>query len=1339
MQLAVGQQLTITVSAKPELDEGKAEKTPKQKVDAFVRNVTLGQWNEVSTFLAAMEPDDADKVYSKMLLDLAASGPVVPEGIPPEMVSQIQAQMQQSGQVPPSSFLTPDDILQIIEMSPKPIRLTTASNKSGGLDFGDGISGKWEGQIDILGESEPMTMQIVHSDGNLTGTMDDDDGDSTPIESGTYNQESGAFSMVMQIPDPPVKISASGTVSDGKMTASLSIEGITVSMTATLVEAATSTPVASEQETKAPANSTAIAANINLPPGVSIDALPPEIQAQIRSQQQTGDSSNQGSTAKHIAALAQLIQSSSEAGHDYSQFVATVETGTTHLGSEDPVKRLTAADLFMKAGLTQYVQQFLPSLEEEATQQNLNALKIWSKLALAKYAEKRVASWLETAWSVNQSIVAMEDATPGDKDAALSNLIQLTPQVEKEVGVAWMNDSFTELPERGMTILTNLGTKSATMASQSAMTSEAERLKLLRLQNEAVENLIRVSPEVADRWQQALTLLAKTWLTEAQTSIEHSREGGGRTFMQIDMYGNYYWQDEQQFMQRYNSRPRPRPIKLGDMLQVAPSLDWRNKISSSLHTEIRKVMANLHLRVNEEDKAFPYIEQIATGHPEIARDLIHEFLRIWTRNHDPNTDKRQRNPYIYMYGFDQKADAIPLTRSKQERNLVELTAWVDRIRKLNLEDVDETLLANAFTSCHSSAEVFDLDRVRAVFGELGDLKPETVAALCQKMRGNLGSSWRDIREQEAKQTNRREPEVQQEVLRGYSVAIELAAEAITAYPESWQPHLALACLMYDANAYSQRVQKTAEFSDRRDQAFVQFAEAAQKYERVVTTLEKSEQQTDVYDFWFYAGMGACDLNKITDKTVPDLRQYKKIREALTRLPGAMAEVHMSKFANNLFTRMSTIKPEIKFRYLRGGFEVVGDHPRAWEARNLYDYYKDLVSEIKLEVKIDGDDNVGHDQPFGAYVNIVHTSEIERESGGFGKYVQNQNNMANAFNYGRPTEDYRDKFTDAVNQALGEHFEIISVTFQSPDTMQSRPTPKEGWRVTPYAYVLMKPNGAEIDRVAPLKLDLDFLDTSGYVVVPIESPAIVIDASMKKGTQRPVADLQVTQTVDERQADEGKLIVEVSASGNGLIPELEEIINLERENFEVVNINDQGVLPSSFNEDSDEIQIVSDRSWTVEYKAKTDSNDLENFSFGDLKMSEASMIFQRYEDADLVSVEQTIALEKSYEEFSWTFLYWLLPLIVIGLVAGAFGIHLMSQPQEQAASRFAVPEDVNPFTVLTLLKDIKQRNGISSEKATELQSSIHLVEEQYFSKSDSDQKELGEDLSELARKWVDLAK
>jgi hypothetical protein len=1215
LEIKTGDRVTLDLVRNEETDEAEGA---VKKVEAFVRHVAVGDWDKVKSFLSKLEPDNGDKVYAHLLSSLAIALPAAAAGTSAEQAAMMAAQAANGRETLPSNFLTPDDILQLSECSPKPIKI-----------------------------------------------------DVNQSDQGNSEQETG------------------------------------------------------DEKIERPAGR-------EIPAGVSVSIRSPELLAALQEQSENvavgemeEDSSDEVS---YISALAILISNSQSAGHDFTEFVGKIENGTTHFGGEDAMKKLAAADLFMKAGMHDRVAGFLPALDDGATKSNLAALKIWSELALAKYDSKKISEWLEKAWDINQAIVGIADLPTADKELALTNLIRLSPKVDKELGEAWLNASFTNEPERGMVILTNLGTKSADLAAKSRSVPESTRVELLRLQNQAAEKLIVKSAEKAEQWKQALTLLIQNWLTEAETSLAHSTENSRSANMQIDMYGNYFWGERS----RSNGR-EPQPIGLGDMLEITPSEEWQALVSPSLHMHLRRVTASLHLRVNEEDLAFPYIEEIAKTRPDIAKDLVHQFLEIWTRNHDPNTERNQRNPYIYFYGFDQKADAIPLTRSKQERNLEALSKWIAKIRKMNLEDIDEKLLASAFTTCHSSAEVFRDDAVKAVFGELGNLKPETIAELAQKMRANLAANWRDIKQQESKQTNRREPEVQQEVLRGYKVGRQLVTEALETSPENWQLHLAMACLMYEENAYAQTVQKSSEFSNKRDRAFDQFQVAADKYRAVAATLEEKDHSTEVYDFWFYAGLGACDLGKVTDKTIPDLRQYAKIRTAIEALPGNLAEVHLAKVANNLFTRMSPLKPEIKFRYLRGGFEIVGDHPRAWEARNLHDYYKDLVSEIKLDVKIDGDDNVGHKQPFGVYVNILHSKEIERESGGFSKYAQNQNSMMYSFNYGRPTEDYRDKFNDSVNQALEEHFEILNVTFQNAESMESHPTEKEGWRVTPYAYILLKTRGSEVDRIAPLELDLDFLDTSGYVVIPVESPAVVIDASKERGTPRPIADLKITQTLDERQSDEGKLIVEISAKAKGLVPELEEILDLEREHFEIVSVDDQGVLPASFDEQSNEIQILSDRSWTVEYRAKTESEDLGTFSFSDAKMDDVDVTFQRYDSADLVEADRNVELEKRYAEFSWSFLFWLIPLIVVGLLGIAVAVHLSRKPKVVRQQRFDVPKDINPFTVLSLLQDIRHHNGIDEAQVLELETSINRVQQYYFAKEVSKDQE--EDLATLANRWI----
>ena len=77
---------------------------------------------------------------------------------------------------------------------------------------------------------------------------------------------------------------------------------------------------------------------------------------------------------------------------------------------------------------------------------------------------------------------------------------------------------------------------------------------------------------------------------------------------------------------------------------------------------------------------------------------------------------------------------------------------------------------------------------------------------------------------------------------------------------------------------------------------------------------------------------------------------------------------------------------------------------------------------------------------------------------------------------------------------------------------------------------------------------------------------------------------------------------------------------------------------------------------------------------------------------------------------------------------------LSRKPKEVVKKFDMPEEVNPFTVLTLLRDIRQRNGISNEKTVELEDSILEVERSWFGKEKSEPS----DLEELARIWLEQA-
>ena len=407
--------------------------------------------------------------------------------------------------------------------------------------------------------------------------------------------------------------------------------------------------------------------------------------------------------------------------------------------------------------------------------------------------------------------------------------------------------------------------------------------------------------------------------------------------------------------------------------------------------------------------------------------------------------------------------------------------------------------------------------------------------------------------------------------------------------------------------------------------------------------------------------------------------------------------------------------------------------QASEARKLYDYYKDLASEIELQTRVDGSAKVGHGEPFGLFVELRHTTDIERESGGFGRYLRNQNDVSYSYNYGRPTENYRDKFAEAATESLKEHFEVLSITFQN-ENVHSRATEQYGWRVTPYAYVMLKPRGPQVDRIPQLRLDLDFLDTSGYVVLPVDSPVLAIDASQPTGPARPAEKIELTQILDERQAKDGKLVLEVKASARGLPPRLEELVDVQPKDFVVANVDDSGPMVTRFDPDGAVDSVIAERTWTIQLTAKEGLAERPTtFAFPTQKRDDIALLRQRYADADLVAAEPTVELLAQYGTPRATWPWWLGGGIAAALLlALAF---TRRKPQATEAARgLRMPEHVTAFTVLGLLQQIRASGALDTSANDDLAAAIAKIEAGFFAADAG----AAVDLHALAAQWIDRA-
>ena len=1035
---------------------------------------------------------------------------------------------------------------------------------------------------------------------------------------------------------------------------------------------------------------------------------------------------------EHLIPLGVILQQVLANGYDVDLFVDRLREEVARPEEEQLLSQRQCALLLFAAGRDLLTGEFLPSADEARENDDREGLNLLSRHALAMHAAEKKTEHLETAWHATQAALAVGAVDEKTKEEALKRAVDLAPQIREELGQAWLQESFVDRIDRGKEILAAIGVSTSTNM-QNLVTNAPLRLKALTLQKTAVDALLELAPDHATEFSDQLTTLAENWLREANLSYSMGSKSSNKPQMRRDPFGNIYYINENQTHYRTSRPGQAQTIATGDILDVRPDENWLGLISPSIKPRFDYLYAQLFLKVNEEEQAFPYIEYFASSDPEQALELAQEFLRVWTRNHNPNNANRKTNYYMYMYGFERRANQIPLTRSKQQRNLQELTDWVSRLRALPIGDLDETLLVEAFTTCHSSAEVYQLESLEQVFGSIDSLKPETLAQMVQQMRRNLAGIWRDPAEQKKRLTNRKQRDLEAEVQRGYVVAQQVLEHGLEKYPNDWRMALAKASMMHDQNDYDQELQKSSDFSKRRQESMDQFQNAAKMYIAQVGDLSESEETATCFETWFYASLGAIDLGRIQESHQPDLRQIPLIQTAIQELEGPASERHLGKFANSLFTRLSAVKPELKYRYLRNGFEITGDHPQAKEARKVFDYYNDLVTEIKLVTRIDGSDIIGHEQPFGLFVDLVHTKELERESGGFQKYLQNQNNQSYAYNYGRPTENYRDKFEEAAVGALQEQFEVLSVTFNHGDS-SSKATAEEGWRTTHYAYLLLKARGPEVDKIPPLKIDLDFLDTSGFAILPIASSTLPVDAK-GNGDARPTDLLSIVQTLDERQSEEGKLVLEIKGTAHGLVPDLNQMLAVEQQDFVISEIDDGGVSVSQFDKERNDAQIVSERIWTVKMEAK-DNEVAKVFTFPSATIPTAEIAFQRYDDADLIEVESSVSLQANYAATNYGWL-WVLATVGIGIVGLAWAIAARSRRPETTAghSRFQMPEEITPFSVLGLLHNIEHDNGLQPSQRDELNASIKRIESHYFDKASSKEP----DLKQIAEIWIRQAK
>ncbi len=1054
-------------------------------------------------------------------------------------------------------------------------------------------------------------------------------------------------------------------------------------------------------------------------------------------------------TDQRLQVLGNLLRNALTLVSASGSLVAQLEVGTEHFGGQSPEKRGRAAALLLASDHVIEAGHFLPPLEPALKNQDLATIDLHARFRMAVGLAQKDPEQLRSAWDLTQAMLAhLSDADPEQSALRMSGIkrcLDLLANLPEGVGNAWLMEVFGGKPSQGRLLLAAVAAQVEALAESPDVMA---RIQALGTQARVVNGLLAAAALDTERWRPALNLLALGWLREAEgsigatvnqmgdeydqgqgfsraTPVRSTMRRGGRRIMRSNSYSYAN--------QGGNGNDDHPPIPAVELLTLAPSAGWLANLDVALAQRLRSIIGGMVGRSGEYDQALALIAKLAPDEQQRAFELAKDLLQVWAQGrgggnrYGMGTNGSYGGGRSYFYA----GSAIPLTRARQARDLTELAKLLGEFRKLPLPPLPPELQVQAFSACHSPAEVFRAEDITAVFGDVRDLPPVASVNIVSAMRSSLAGRWRKPEVQQQAGTKRTDAETVAEVRRGYRLADQLIESALVKAPDHWRLLSGQGAILFDEAefAYGQKV-PLAEYTGLRDRAFAAFARAAASYAAGLATSDE-DPSADAYVQWFQSALGASDMGYLTRQQEADVDQVGKVRAAIVALPAKAADQHLALFGAEIEMRMRSIAPELKPRYLRNALRVLGDHKSGAKARQLLSSYDDLLGEIGLSLAVDGDSTVG-EHAFGIRVALRYSDALGRESGGFNRYLQNQ-----VYTQNGEEVNYRNDFEKRLRDTLGERFEIISLAWSQPD-IAPRGFGKEGWRETPLAYIAMKAKDASVDRLPSVPIDLDFADGQGQVVLPVSSAVAIIDARAHNAPTRPCRDLKITQTLDTRELAKGEASIEIQADGKGILPEPDRLLDLEVPGFTRVKIDDQGLVVTAIDPASPDAAALCQRRFQAHYQRRSGDATAE-FRFPVARIAGTEAVYKRYVDADIVDAIANVPLDLgAIPRERWSRVV-AAAVAVVGLASLWWWLRQSRRPVVASGPRHARPGKLTPFTVLSLLKRIDgdASLGLAERQREELRARIAELDRRFFASAEGTVGD-GDAWESEAERWLTLA-
>lgn len=1022
--------------------------------------------------------------------------------------------------------------------------------------------------------------------------------------------------------------------------------------------------------------------------------------------------------------------------------LAAVAEGTRSFGNADEAMRARTVRFLVNAGLVVEAYAYFPALDDARIRKDAGALVNHGRYQLdlaASPAGSADADQLQrAAWQLFAEVTLMSEADAALRQDALRRAIDLLPSMPPAEASAWLREVFSSA-SIAPAALEVIALKA--LALRNTRVEVAQRVQTILTMKESVDTLLAQTGLEFSQLRVPLRMLTTALVGEAEMALEGGQGQGGMGGMDPGFFNPYA-------MRQQGARPEEMQL----LLKAMPDERWLAALEPSLSTRAYHATIGVATGADEVDVALEVLANAVRRHPTQSVEFADRFLQRWqTKLVQPV--RFDEDMYFYVGYVGNQMASAPLTRGRQRRNLDRLGTLMATLDAIGVNPRQLPSVAALFKACHGRTEVFTREGIEAVFGPIDSLAPRTAASLAEQMRSGLSGDWRDRRAQEQAGMKRSVAEIGEMVERGYALALELIESALRAEPDSWRWAVTKAGIAFDRVQFKQAEQKAdfAAYNQYRKEAFAAFGQTASRYAALV---REGNQRDDpsVYLAWFNAAVGSTELNYLTRDDLlvegsPQDDQIDLIAKAIAEMPADAAQRHIAAFAGAINSALPSVAADVKPRIVRHALRIIGDHPAGASLRRLADLYQDLVKdEIKLRLAVDGEDRVGANRQFAATLSLRFTQAVDRETGGFSRYLQNDvwTRVGNTY---RPT-NYRDQLRKDLEAALRERFEIDAIGFFEA-LAPPRPVKEageDGWLEKPVAYLVLRSKDPSGDRLPAVSIDMVFNDTLGPVTLPVVSNAPPIECAAAAAT-RPIRKLEVLQTVDLRDMHDREkkyaVTLEVAAKCEGVVPDLAELLPGFRDALPGYTVADEGIEARPVNviesdkassamfsgffgraakpddteyakpDENGMYRLTTERSWMVTY-TPTGAAIGTAFAMPTLPESlDGALVSRQYADMDVVPV--TVAAVPVSPSV------WTSGRITTAAVTGAAlatGFLIVTRRRRNrptVAERSALPTRITPLSTVAALRRLEQEatGRLAPGERESLGLEIAAIEAKYF--------------------------